>query len=178
MPTRRRLRFSKERDPETMKPRRRPRIVKEIKPEGSRSRLAGAALGVGRAVDLKVHQKIHEVEYENVGTEAAHKTELTAENLAASTVRFAHRHHKAKPYRTVRKWERRAARANVDYLYQKALFGESPAGKQSPVPLPAEAPYQAAVPEGGAGGQAGRGCGHHHRKEGKGTPWGRRAGLS
>lgn len=132
LPTRRRLRFSKERDPETMKPRRRPRIVKEVKPEGSRSRLAGAALGVGRAVDLKVHQKIHEVEHENVGTEAAHKTELTAENLAASTVRFAHRHHKAKPYRTVRKWERRAARANVDYLYQKALL-ENPQLASNPL---------------------------------------------
>ncbi|MCQ4765781.1 hypothetical protein, partial [Cloacibacillus evryensis] len=43
-----------------------------------------------------------------------------------------HRHHKAKPYRTVRKRERRAARANVDYLYQKARL-ENPQLASNPL---------------------------------------------
>lgn len=71
--------------------------------------------------DLKVHQKIHEVEHENVGVEAAHKAEFTAENLAHDTVRFAYRHHKRAPYAKMRKWEKKAAKANVNYLYQKTL---------------------------------------------------------
>ena len=96
-------------------------LKKAEKPEGKRNPLARGALAVGRAVDLKVHQKIHEVEHENVGVEAAHKAEFTAENLAHDTVRFAYRHHKRAPYAKMRKWEKKAAKANVNYLYQKTL---------------------------------------------------------
>lgn len=60
-------------------------------------------------------------ELRSVGVEAAHKAEFTAENLAHDTVRFAYRHHKRAPYAKMRKWEKKAAKANVNYLYQKTL---------------------------------------------------------
>lgn len=121
LPTQRRVRLKKEFDEDAGRPRRRLRFEQEVKPEGKRNPLARGALAVGRAVDLKVHQKIHEVEHENVGVEAAHKAEFTAENLAHDTVRFAYRHHKRAPYAKMRKWEKKAAKANVNYLYQKTL---------------------------------------------------------
>lgn len=121
LPTHRRVRLKKEFDEDAGRPRRRLRFEQEVKPEGKRNPLARGALAAGRAVDLKVHQKIHEVEHENVGVEAAHKVEFTAENLAHDTVRFAYRHHKRAPYAKMRKWEKKAAKANVNYLYQKTL---------------------------------------------------------
>ena len=121
LPTHRRVRLKKEFDEDAGRPRRRLRFEEEVKPEGRRNPLARGALAAGRAVDLKVHQKIHEVEHENVGVEAAHKAEFTAENLAHDTVRFAYRHHKRAPYAKMRKWEKKAAKANVNYLYQKTL---------------------------------------------------------
>lgn len=130
LPTQRKIRLKKELDEESGRPRRRLRFETEIKPEGKRNPLARGALAAGRAVDLKAHQKIREVEHENVGVEAAHKVEFTAENLAHDTVRFAYRHHKAAPYNKLRKWEKKAAKANVNYLYQKTLQ-ENPELKKS-----------------------------------------------
>ena len=121
LPTQRRPRLKREVDGDTGKLHRRLRFEKEVKPEGKRSVIARGALTAGRAVDLKVHQELYKVEHENIGTEAAHKTELTAETLAHDTVRFAYRHHKAAPYNKLRKWEKKSARANVTYLYQRAL---------------------------------------------------------
>ena len=130
LPTQRKVRLKKELDEDTGRPRRRLRFETEVKPEGRRNPLARGALAAGRAVDLKAHQKIREVEHENVGVEAAHKVEFTAENLAHDTVRFAYRHHKAAPYNKLRKWEKKAAKANVNYLYQKTLQ-ENPELKKS-----------------------------------------------
>lgn len=130
LPTQRRVRLKKEFDEDAGRPRRRLRFETEVKPEGKRNLLARGALTAGRAVDLKAHQKIHQVEQENVGVEAAHKTELTAENLASTTVRFAYRHHKHAPYHKLRKWEKKAAKANVNYLYQRTLQ-ENPELKKS-----------------------------------------------
>lgn len=130
LPTQRRIRLRKEFDEDAGRPRRRLRFETEVKPEGRRNPLARGALVAGRAVDLKAHQKIREVEHDNVGVEAAHKVEFTAENLAHDTVRFAYRHHKAAPYNKLRKWEKKAARANVNYLYQKTLQ-ENPELKKS-----------------------------------------------
>ena len=130
LPTQRRVQLKKELDGDTGRPRRRLRFETEVKPEGRRNPLARGALAAGRTVDLKAHQKIREVEHENVGVEAAHKVEFTAENLAHDTVRFAYRHHKAAPYNKLRKWEKKAAKANVNYLYQKTLQ-ENPELKKS-----------------------------------------------
>ena len=71
-----------------------------------------------------VHNKVHSVEKDNSGVEGAHKSEELAERGArygARKVRVGYRSHKLKPYRAAAKAERAAEKANVNYLYQKAL---------------------------------------------------------
>ena len=70
--------------------------------------------------ELYVHGKIHEVEKDNSGVEAAHKSEEVAESAA----RFGKRQlnsHKLKPYRAAAKAEKAAIKANAEFKYQKAL---------------------------------------------------------
>ena len=64
-----------------------------------------------------VHNKIHEVEHENVGVEGAHKSELVAEAGARKLTRYAKRRWQEHPARKVTKWERKdiKARANMDF---------------------------------------------------------------
>ena len=71
-----------------------------------------------------VHNKVHSVEKDNSGVEGAHKSEEAAEKglkYGARKVREGYRSHKLKPYRAAAKAERAAEKANVNYLYQKAL---------------------------------------------------------
>ncbi len=68
--------------------------------------------------------KVHFVEKDNSGVEGAHKSEETAEKAlkyGARKVREGYHSHKLKPYRAAAKAERAAEKANVNYLYQKAL---------------------------------------------------------
>ena len=122
LPTKRKLRLQKEFDTETGKQVHRLRFEREPVPQGRKSKAAGALLSAGRAVDLKVHQKIREVERENVGTEAAHKTELVAEQFAVRQVKSAYRRYKNAPYVKVKKLERQTAKAHRDYLYRQELL--------------------------------------------------------
>ena len=64
-----------------------------------------------------LHNKINEVEHENVGVEGAHKSELAAEAGARKLTRYAKRRWREHPARKVAKWERKdiKARANVDF---------------------------------------------------------------
>ena len=71
-----------------------------------------------------VHNKVHSDEKDNSGVEGAHKSEEAAEKglkYGARKVREGYRSHKLKPYRAAAKAERAAEKANVNYLYQKAL---------------------------------------------------------
>ena len=71
-----------------------------------------------------VHNKIHSVEKDNSGVEGAHKFEELAEKGAkygARKIREGYRSHKLKPYRAAAKAEKAAEKANVNYLYHKAL---------------------------------------------------------
>jgi len=72
--------------------------------------------GVGSAVDYG-HKKIHEVERENVGTEAAHKGELVVED----GIRRVYRRHKTKPHRRVEKRSRKTSRLNSRATYRKSV---------------------------------------------------------
>lgn len=132
LPTRRRVRLHQEFDVESGKSRHKLRFENELRPQGRKSKVAGAALTAGRAVDLKAHQKMREVEKENVGVEAAHKAEFTAEQLATRQISAAYRRHKNAPYEKVRKLERQAEKAHVDFLYQQALW-EHPEAASNPL---------------------------------------------
>lgn len=74
-----------------------------------------------REVAVQAHGKIHEVEHENVGVESGHKAEELAEHGIGDAIRRERRRRKLKPYRAAAKAERKAANANAEYLYQKAL---------------------------------------------------------
>ena len=73
----------------------------------------------GNAVLMQFHREIRQSENENVGVEAAHKSEEAAET-GGRLVRSAHRSHKLKPYRKSVKAEKRLDRANLGYLQKKA----------------------------------------------------------
>lgn len=89
-----------------------------------------------RELDNAVHGKIHEVEKENVGVEAGHRTELVGEKaggMAARAVKRGIRSHKLKPYRAAAKAEQKAVKANADYLYQKALHDNPALAHSNPL---------------------------------------------
>lgn len=96
----------------------------------------GAVKTAGRAMRFQtwqyVHGKIHEVEHENVGTEAAHRTELTGETAVRGTTRFIKHRIRTHPNRQVRKWERRDIRAKADFQY-RTMVQEHPELKSNPV---------------------------------------------
>ncbi len=96
----------------------------------------GAVKTAGRAVRFQtwryVHGKIYEVEPENVGTEAAHRTELAGETAVRGTTRFIKHRIRTHPARQVRKWERRDIRAKADFQY-RTMVQEHPELKSNPV---------------------------------------------
>ena len=83
-----------------------------------------------------VHKKIHEAEHDNAGVEAAHKTEKAAETLGRYSVRKTrenYRSNKLKPYRTVRKAEKAAEKANAKYFYKKAMYENPNLSSANPI---------------------------------------------
>lgn len=68
---------------------------------------------------IYAHNKIHEVEHENVGTEGAHKSELVAEAGIRKVSRFAKRRWRTRHARSVVKWEKKEIRANADYAFRQ-----------------------------------------------------------
>ena len=83
-----------------------------------------------------VHNKIHEVEKDNSGVEGAHKTEEVTEGGArygARKIREGYHRHKLKPYRAAAKAEKTAARANVEFQYQKLLHDNPQIAASNPL---------------------------------------------
>ncbi len=83
-----------------------------------------------------VHGKIYEVEKENVGVESGHRVELAGEKaggMAARAAKRGIRSHKLKPYRAAAAAERKAVKANADFLYQKALRDNPTLAHSNPV---------------------------------------------
>lgn len=96
----------------------------------------GAVKTAGRAARFQawryVHGKIYEVEPENVGTEAAHRTELAGETAVRGTTRFIKHRIRTHPARQVRKCKRRDIRAKADFQY-RTMVQEHPELKSNPV---------------------------------------------
>ena len=87
-------------------------------------------------ISLAAHNKVHEVEQENVGVEAGHKTEELGERgvlYAGSKVRQALHHHETKPWRDAAKAEQAANKANAEVLYQKAIRDDPSLAASNPV---------------------------------------------
>ena len=96
----------------------------------------GPLKAVGRAAKFQtwryVHGKIHQVERENAGTEAAHKTELAGERVVRGSTRFIKKRIRTRPARQVRKWERKTINAKADYAYRQ-LMQENPGLKSNSI---------------------------------------------
>ena len=87
-------------------------------------------------ISLAAHNKVHEVEQENVGVEAGHKTEELGERgvlYAGSKVRQALHHHETKPWRDAARAEQAANKANAEVLYQKAIRDDPSLAASNPV---------------------------------------------
>jgi murein DD-endopeptidase MepM/ murein hydrolase activator NlpD len=120
LPAKRQLRSKIVIDEKTGKPKRKLYFESEVKSQSEH--LKGAAplrpvKAAGNSALMFAHTKVHRVERENVGTEAAHKGEIAAEGA----VRSALRSHKLAPYRKVEKLERTLRKSSVKAAYQKAL---------------------------------------------------------
>lgn len=95
---------------------------------------SGPVRSVRQAVQAQawraVHGKIYQAEQENVGIEAAHRTELVGESALRSTLRFIKQRRRTRPARNVRKWEKRDIKAKADVQFRK-LAQENPDLKKS-----------------------------------------------
>ena len=92
---------------------------KPRKPPGPVKQAAGLA---GWSVHGFVHGKIYENEHENVGIEAAHRSELVGEAAGRGTLRFTKRRVRQHPARAAQKAERRYIRATADHHFQQAAL--------------------------------------------------------
>lgn len=126
LPKRTRLTFEREFDAEHRKAKRRLSLKTEEKPEAQTSlkKVVATTLLSAPVSSLwqKGHQKIHQVEEDNVGVESAHKMEERAEQLGALSYHHHQYQKKHQLYRMVRKLERKVQKANCDAAYQRALL--------------------------------------------------------
>jgi hypothetical protein len=120
LPKKRSLQIQKTVDTDTGKIRRKLRFNHEVKSQ--RAHLKGAAVlrplkAAASASIAYGHNKLYQVEHENVGVKAAHRGELLAEGI----LRSAYRLYKTAPYRKVEKLTRKTAKLNIKAAYQQAL---------------------------------------------------------
>lgn len=122
LPTKRRIALERQFDNESGKVRHRLTVEKIPKPHDGIVKRAVQATGrtAYMTVSAKTHLKIREVEKENVAVEAMNKGTATVETVAGMTTRLIHSRHN-RSYRRVAKLERKSAKANVKFLYKKAL---------------------------------------------------------
>lgn len=85
---------------------------KPPKKPGAVKKLGKAA---GRTAHGFVHGKIYQVEHENVGTEAAHKTELVGEAVGGSAIRYAKRRYRNRHSIRVQKLQTQHIKSRADY---------------------------------------------------------------
>ena len=122
LPTKRRLHMERQPDEASGKMKRRLRFEEEVLPEYRRPSLLSRGAGaVKMAAVIKLHSKIREYERDNVALESAHKSELVAEQGVGRVLRWERNRRRAKPYRTLRKAQQKAARAHTDLAWQTAL---------------------------------------------------------
>ena len=121
LPKQRRPALKRTVDPETGKVKHSVYLAEEVKPRGKRSTAGRVVTASGRMANRQLHCKLRQVEQENVGTEAAHKTEFVTERTVSSAVRHGHRYVKDAPYRKVEKLERKSTKATVEARYREAI---------------------------------------------------------
>ena len=126
------------------------------------------------AVLAGAHKEIRRSEQDNVGVEAAHKTEQAAET-GGRLAREGYHSHKLKPYREAAQAERRLEKANINALYQKSLQ-ENP--QLASNPLSRWQQKQAIKKEYAAAKRTGQTAGHTAQAAGHTTKTAQKAGKA
>ena len=135
LPTKKVLKKERVFDEEKGKPKTRLHFEDEIKQPKGQSKLSfeteKTVRKVGDTLASGIHGKIHEVEQENSGVEAAHRTEIVAE--AAARHYSHHRQSQAnKPFEKVSKLEHEAQAADTKLHYEKTQQEHPEMKKQRP----------------------------------------------
>lgn len=121
LPKQRRLRLQRQFDAANGRVRHTLHFEEEVRPRGKQSPVTKTVQRAERSAGLTVHSKLRETERENVGVEAAHKTEFAAEQAAAGAARRGWQAVKDQPYRAVDKLEIKSARAGADAQFHAAV---------------------------------------------------------
>lgn len=131
LPSKRKLRLERTFDDKAGKGKTRLTFNKEIKSQSQhiKGSLPMRPVKFGANVAMaNVHRKVFQVENENVGIKAAHRTELLAEGI----VRSALRHRKTLPYKKVAKLERRHTQQFAKLAFRRTVE-ENPHLKKNPI---------------------------------------------
>ena len=120
LPARRKLRLGVESDVETGKAKRRLKFEKEVVSQRDHMKGAKPLRPVKKGANAAIgyaHKKIYENEHENIGIEAAHRSELVAEG----GLRALNHRRKSAPYRKVSRLQKKASRTSAKAAYQQVL---------------------------------------------------------
>lgn len=121
VPKKKKLRLQKELDPEKSRLKHTLRFEEVEKKRGQEALPKKAGRRMVQSASATVHSKIHQVEEENVGTKAAHRTELASEGAAALASHEIRKYRQNAPYKRVEKLEAQVNRANVSAAYRAAV---------------------------------------------------------
>lgn len=132
IPKKKKLRLQKELDPQKSKLKHTLRFEEVEKKRGKEALPKKASRRMAQSASAAVHSKLHQVEEENVGTKAAHRTELAAEGAATAATPAARKHHLNAPYKRVEKLEVKVNKANAEAAF-RATVRDNPELQQNTV---------------------------------------------
>lgn len=121
IPKKKKTRLQKELDPEKSRMKHTLRFEEVEKQRGKEILPKKAGRRMVQTASAAVHSKMYQVEEENVGTKAAHRTELATEATATMAAHAARVHHQNAPYKKVEKLQQQVNQANVNAAYRAAV---------------------------------------------------------
>lgn len=121
IPKKKKVRLQKEFDPQKSRMKHTLRFEETEKKRGTEPLPKKTGRRMVQTASAAVHSKMYQVEEENVGTKAAHRTELTGEAAATMAAHAARVHHQNAPYKKVEKLQRQLNQANVNAAYRAAV---------------------------------------------------------
>lgn len=121
IPKKKKIRLQKELDPEKSRMKHTLRFEEVEKQRGKEILPKKAGRRMMQTASAAVHSKMYQVEEENVGTKAAHRTELATEATATMAAHAARVHHQNAPYKKVEKLQQQVNQANVNAAYRAAV---------------------------------------------------------
>ena len=121
IPKKKKIRLQKELDPEKSRMKHALRFEEVEKQRGKEILPKKAGRRMVQTASAAVHSKMYQVEEENVGTKAAHRTELATEATATMAAHAARVHHQNAPYKKVEKLQQQVNQANVNAAYRAAV---------------------------------------------------------